>query len=271
MKYPAALIFLDWYAADPASALDRHALPRGVGGRGRMNRACCSREARGRSSARRRSSPSFRRSRTTRRSPAAGCRAPSPGKFLYTGSDGIVLGAYDPQNQVIYVNSSQFDADAKYGGDAQALVTACLHEGRHAYQHQAVRGLVRQADPAQVALWKDNLADGHYISFRQDPRAYYQQPVEADARRFAEEKYAQPRRAAPGAGDAGGLRSPRTERCSSGSWPARRRSCRRRLLCAGRRRGGRHRDALKGERPAPPFPRFFPFAQRRRRAQIQAR
>lgn len=120
-------------------------------------------------------------------------RLPCPvaGKFLYTGSDGIVLGAYDPQNQVIYVNSSQFDADAKYGGDAQALVTACLHEGRHAYQHQAVRGLVRQADPAQVALWKDNLADGHYISFRQDPRAYYQQPVEADARRFAEEKYAQ--------------------------------------------------------------------------------
>lgn len=114
---------------------------------------------------------------------------PVVGKFLYTGTDGVVLGTYDPKNQVIYVNSSQFAADTRYGKDSEAIVTACLHEGRHAYQHQVADGVVLHDNQAEADAWKENLSEGNYISFRENPRAYYNQPVEVDARRFAEEKY----------------------------------------------------------------------------------
>ena len=116
---------------------------------------------------------------------------PVVGKFLYTGTDGVVLGTYDPQNQVIYVNNSQFASDSKYGKDSEAIVTACLHEGRHAYQHQVADGIIAHDNQAEANAWKENLAEGNYISFRENPRAYYNQPVEVDARRFAEEKYAE--------------------------------------------------------------------------------
>ena len=116
---------------------------------------------------------------------------PVVGKFLYTGTDGVVLGTYDPKNQVIYVNSSQFASDTRYGKDSEAIVTACLHEGRHAYQHQVADGIVLHDNQAEADAWKENLSEGNYISFRENPRAYYNQPVEVDARRFAEEKYAE--------------------------------------------------------------------------------
>ena len=108
-----------------------------------------------------------------------------------TGTDGVVLGTYDPKNQVIYVNSSQFASDSRYGKDSEAIVTACLHEGRHAYQHQVTDGTVLHDNQAEANAWKENLAEGNYISFRDNPRAYYNQPVEVDARRFAEEKYSE--------------------------------------------------------------------------------
>lgn len=108
-------------------------------------------------------------------------------KFLYTGTGGIVLGSYNPNEKVIYVNASQFDAESMYGKDSEALITACLHEGRHAYQHQAVEGLVTHENMDEVEEWRENL--NHYISFNENPRAYYEQPVEVDARKFGEERY----------------------------------------------------------------------------------
>lgn len=116
---------------------------------------------------------------------------PVVGKFLYTGTDGVVLGTYDPENKVIYVNNSQFDSDSRYGKDSEAIVTACLHEGRHAYQHQVSEGIIPHDNQAETDAWKANLTEGNYISFRDNPRAYYNQPVEVDARRFAEEKYSE--------------------------------------------------------------------------------
>lgn len=114
---------------------------------------------------------------------------PVLGKFLYTGNDGVVLGTYDPKNQVIYINSSQFDAESKYGKDSESLIIACLHEGRHSYQHQVIDGLAVCDDNNAVEEWRVNLANGNYISFRENPRAYYNQPVEVDARTFSEERY----------------------------------------------------------------------------------
>lgn len=84
---------------------------------------------------------------------------PVVGKFLYTGTDGVVLGTYDPKNQVIYVNSSQFASDTRYGKDSEAIVTACLHEGRHAYQHQVADGIVLHDNQAEADAWKENLSE----------------------------------------------------------------------------------------------------------------
>ena len=114
---------------------------------------------------------------------------PIEGRFLHTGSDGIVLGSYDPHRGRIYINVSQFDPGSMYGKDSSTLITACLHEGRHAYQHQVVNGIVQHDDPIEAAAWRENLKDGNYISFEKNPRGYYEQPVEADAREFAACRY----------------------------------------------------------------------------------
>lgn len=114
---------------------------------------------------------------------------PVEGRFLHTGTDGIVLGSYDPRSGRIYINVSQFDSESMYGKDSSTLVTTCIHEGRHAYQHQAANGIVHHDDPNEVAVWRENLKDGNYISFEENPRGYYEQPVEVDAREFAACRY----------------------------------------------------------------------------------
>ena len=114
---------------------------------------------------------------------------PVEGKFLHTGGDGIVLGTYDPVSRRIYVNSSQFDSDSMYGKNSEALVTTCLHEGRHAYQHQVVDGIISHEDPGEIETWRENLKKGNYISYKENPRGYYEQPVEVDARNFATVRY----------------------------------------------------------------------------------
>ena len=114
---------------------------------------------------------------------------PVEARFLHTGSDGVVLGTYDPSEWKIYINSSQFDAESMYGKDSQALVTACIHEGRHAYQHQVVDGIIDHDNVEEIRAWKENMAPGNYISFKENPRAYYNQPVEVDARQFSENRY----------------------------------------------------------------------------------
>ena len=76
-----------------------------------------------------------------------------------------------------------------YGKDASTIVTTCLHEGRHAHQHQVAKGFVEHDNPVEAEAWRENLKDGHYISFRENPRGYYEQPVEVDAREFAARRY----------------------------------------------------------------------------------
>ena len=114
---------------------------------------------------------------------------PVEGRFLHTGSDGIVLGSYGPHSGRIYINVSQFDSESMYGKDSSTIVTTCLHEGRHAYQHQVINGIVQHDDPDETAAWRENLKDGNYISFEENPRRYYEQPVEVDAREFAACRY----------------------------------------------------------------------------------
>lgn len=115
--------------------------------------------------------------------------SPVEGRFLYTGNDGVVLGSYDPSNGHIYINTSQFDSESLYGKDSSTLITTCLHEGRHAYQHQVAKGFVYHDNHEEAEAWKENLKEGNYISFNENPRGYYEQPVEVDAREFAAQRY----------------------------------------------------------------------------------
>lgn len=112
-------------------------------------------------------------------------------KWLMTGEDGIELGYYSPSEGRICVNVSQFAPDSMYGGTSDKLIETVLHEGRHAYQHQVVDGLVVHDDHAEVEAWTENLKDGNYISFEENPRGYWNQSVEVDARQFASERLAQ--------------------------------------------------------------------------------
>lgn len=120
-------------------------------------------------------------------------RLPCPvvGRWLYTGEDGIVLGSYSRDTQTIYINISQFDQESKYGKDPDRIITTCIHEGRHAYQDQVANGLVAQEDAEEAEIWRENLSDDNYISYQENPVAYYMQPVEVDARSFAEDRMMQ--------------------------------------------------------------------------------
>lgn len=111
------------------------------------------------------------------------------GKFLYAGEEGVVLGAYNPETREIDINVSQFDEYSLYGNEPSRLTQTCLHEGRHALQHQVVEGMVKYHDSKVAEEWRHNLEEGNYISYKRNPKAYYNQPVERDAREFAETRY----------------------------------------------------------------------------------
>lgn len=111
------------------------------------------------------------------------------GKFLYTGEEGVVLGAYNPKTREIDINVSQFDEYSLYGKEPSRLTQTCLHEGRHALQHQVAEGKVKYPDSEVAEKWQHNLEEGNYISYKRNPKAYYNQPVERDAREFAETRY----------------------------------------------------------------------------------
>lgn len=112
------------------------------------------------------------------------------GKFLYTGEEGVVLGAYNAETREIDINVSQFDECSLYGKEPGRLTQTCLHEGRHALQHQVAEGAVNYPDSKVAEEWKHNLEADNYISYKRNPKAYYNQPVERDAREFAETRYA---------------------------------------------------------------------------------
>lgn len=111
--------------------------------------------------------------------------------WLYTGDDGIELGRYQTGDQTIYVNASQLGEGSLYGSDPDKMVETVLHEGRHAFQHDVAEGRVPCEDAEIARAWARNLEPGGYVRFDENPRAYWSQPVEADARGFASDRLSQ--------------------------------------------------------------------------------
>jgi len=91
----------------------------------------------------------------------------------------IIAGQYNRENRNIEIN------DYHLRGKSSDCLDTILHEGRHAYQNQAVSSEINHYNKAEVDAWRNNMKPGHYIQPEENRRAYYRQPIEADAREYA--------------------------------------------------------------------------------------
>lgn len=107
------------------------------------------------------------------------------GQYIQSDSRGTTLGYYSRTDRTITINTEQLDSRSKYGNDYKVHLDTVLHEGRHAYQHQAVRGEIKHENSEELAAWTDNMQPGHYVTFEKNPRGYFSQPIEQDARSYA--------------------------------------------------------------------------------------
>lgn len=84
---------------------------------------------------------------------------------------------------LIYLNSHfLFQEDERM---LRKCAVSAVHEVRHMMQWQAVHGKLELYIPEdQIRIWRRNLS-GNYIRSAMDFEAYYNQPVETDARNFA--------------------------------------------------------------------------------------
>jgi len=91
-----------------------------------------------------------------------------------------------PPNQRGYFDGEQITINEQLvqSDDVRQAVTTLAHEGRHAYQRHAVEHPEIHADPAEVEQWQENFAN-YKDPQRHGFRAYYNQPVEVDARQYA--------------------------------------------------------------------------------------
>lgn len=93
-------------------------------------------------------------------------------KFYNNDNDGD-FGGYSPSQNTIYINEHNI-------GDARETADTIAHESRHCWQHE----LSEQSDSPQAQEFKENFAD--YIRPEDDYRGYRNQPVEVDARDYAQ-------------------------------------------------------------------------------------
>lgn len=111
---------------------------------------------------------------------------PVNGEAMHSGAHSTILGYYDRSTNRIYINELELVDGSTYGHDPQVHLDTVLHEGRHAYQAQAVAGVITHNNQKELVLWRENLKEGNYISYKENPKAYYYQPVEVDARKFSQ-------------------------------------------------------------------------------------
>ena len=82
----------------------------------------------------------------------------------------------------LYLNSDVL-TDTKNKLDA---IDTVFHEGRHAFQHAAAKNPTKYSvDRKTAQQWLNNFPP-NYIRYEQNPMRYFSQPIEVDARTFAE-------------------------------------------------------------------------------------
>lgn len=93
------------------------------------------------------------------------------------------MGKCSFEEGLIYLNSHfLFQEDERM---LRKCAVSAVHEVRHMMQWQAVHGKLELYIPEdRIRIWRRNLS-GNYIRSAMDFEAYYNQPVETDARNFA--------------------------------------------------------------------------------------
>ena len=94
-------------------------------------------------------------------------------------------GFYSPETKTITLNSDYLNGD---GNSYKMSLDTVIHEGRHAYQDYNLNERQVHSSPGDLTNWYLN----HYKYGYQDVQTYgfcryWMQPVEADARKFAED------------------------------------------------------------------------------------
>jgi hypothetical protein len=93
-------------------------------------------------------------------------------------------GGYSVTENAIYLNGKYFALDDPE--ELKDIVDTIIHECRHARQHRMIDHPDEfHGDPAELERWRKNFAPGNYIRPEYDPRGYFDQSVEFDARNFA--------------------------------------------------------------------------------------
>ena len=90
----------------------------------------------------------------------------------------VAYGSYHPWTKRITLNK-----DLLSKPEGITLFTTLIHEVRHAYQYEAVKSNKHTVSAETRQTWKEN--QKNYIKPKPDYDAYYNQPIERDARAFA--------------------------------------------------------------------------------------
>lgn len=92
-----------------------------------------------------------------------------------------------PSNHRGYFDGDRItlNADLVRNPDVRQSVETLAHEGRHAYQRHAVDNTGTHPDAQAVEQWQNNF-DNYKTVQQHGFRAYYNQPVEQDARAYAD-------------------------------------------------------------------------------------
>ena len=95
-----------------------------------------------------------------------------------------LYGYYNDKNKTIAINIEQIVEEPMTIESAKELLITVFHELRHAYQHYAARNPSQYgADKLTASIWRTNYKN--YVQCSKNPKRYYIQPVEQDARNFA--------------------------------------------------------------------------------------
>lgn len=97
------------------------------------------------------------------------------------------MGAFSPETKDITINSRYvISSDFQ---DYKEVLDTLIHEGRHAYQDYNIAIREVHGDTNTTNEWSCNF--DNYVSPNWDFQAYFKQPVEQDAREFAEDVLSQ--------------------------------------------------------------------------------
>lgn len=100
----------------------------------------------------------------------------------------LIFGYYDDEKREIAV-----DLEHMQEGDAKSVAVTIIHETYHAYQYYLAKNIDFNSEISKTAYfdsartWRDNAEN--YISGYEDIDGYLAQPLEKDAREYAEKEY----------------------------------------------------------------------------------